>query len=660
MTSANARPLAPPRFSPAHMDRSVLPSDDFYRYATGTWVDRNPVPADKSRWSAFDALTDYNYERIRRLLDRVTPARRGRSAVEREVGDYYASAMDQQTRNRLRARPLAEELARVDAIHDPDSLAAAVGVLHDRDIAAFFEPRVDPDRKDSRHYAFYVWQGGLSLPDREYYLAPAFARQREEFPKHVVRLLGLAGQSGAPARRTAQGLVKLETELARASRTRTELRDEPRNYHRMNRSELRSLAPAFAWDAYFRARRGSRIKRVIVGQPEFVRAFGRLLRRHSLDELKAYLRWQLIRASAPFLDERMEEEHFRFYLKGLRGQQEQEPRWKRAAQSADACIGDALGRLFVDAYFPESSKIRMQRLVDDVRSVFRDRLRVLEWMTPATRREAQRKFQRFRVKIGYPRRFRDDSGLRIRRNDYLGNFRRATEYEARRQMARVGHKVDTNDWLMTPPMVNAYFSPSRNEIVFPAGILQPPFFDPDIDDAVNYGGIGLVIGHEITHGYDDQGRQFDKNGNLRDWWTPRDAREFKRRAQQVIAQYDQFEVLPGVHVNGALTAGENIADLGGLRVAFDALERRIRREKQRPPLIDGLTPEQRFFVSYGQIWRQNTRPADAKLLATVDPHSPARFRVKGAVQNSDDFYAAFRINAGSRMWRAPGARVKIW
>lgn len=660
MTPGGSRQLEPPRFSPAHMDRSVPPSEDFYRYATGRWVDRNPVPADKSRWSAFDALTDYNYERIRRLLDRVNSARRGRSAVEREVGDYYASAMDRRTRNRLGASPLAEDLARIEAIHDPRSLAVAVGALHDREITAFFEPRIDPDRKDSRHYGFYVWQGGLSLPDREYYLSPAFARQRAEFPKHVVRLLGLAAQSGTSGRRTAAGLVKLETELARASRTRTELRDEPRNYHRINRSQLRSLAPAFAWDAYFRARRGSRIKRVIVGQPEFVRAVGRILRRHSLDELKAYLRWQVVRASAPFLDERMEEEHFRFYLKGLRGQQEQEPRWKRAAQSADACIGDALGRLFVDAYFPASSKLRMQRLVDDLRSVFRDRLRALEWMTPPTRREAQRKFRRFRVKIGYPRRFRDDSGLRIGRDDYLGNYRRAVEYEARRQMARVGRKVDTNDWLMTPPMVNAYFSPSRNEIVFPAGILQPPFFDPDIDDAVNYGGIGLVIGHEITHGYDDQGRQYDKNGNLHDWWTPRDAREFKRRAQQVIAQYDQFEVLPGVRVNGALTAGENIADLGGLRVAFDALQRRLRRGKERPPLIDGLTPEQRFFVSYGQIWRQNSRPADAKLLATVDPHSPARFRVKGAVQNSDDFYAAFRIGAGSRMWRAPGARVKIW
>ncbi len=659
-TAGSGRALEPPRFSAAHMDSSVRPSEDFYRYATGRWVDRNPVPPDKSRWSAFDVLTEYNYQRIRRLLDRVARPARGRTAVEREVGDYYASAMDQRTRNRLGIAPLADELARVEAIRDADALATTVASFHARDIPVLFNPNVRPDKRDSRHYGFYLWQGGLSLPDREYYLTASFARQRREFPAHVIRLLVIAGDRKSSAQATARRLLAMETELARASRTRTELRDEPRNYNRMSRAGLRSLAPGFAWETYFRARKGSRVKRVIVGQPDFLRTMSRLLRKWPLEDWKAYLRWHLIRSSAPFLDERMEGEHFRFYLKGLRGQQEQEPAWKRAAESADNAIGDALGRLFVEAYFPKSSKVRMQRLVDDLRSVFRDRLRRLEWMTPATRREAQQKFQRFRVKIGHPRRYRDDSRLRIARSDYLGNYWRATEYEARRQMARVGKPVDTNDWLMTPPMVNAYFEATRNEIVFPAGILQPPFFDPEMDDAVNYGGIGLVIGHEITHGYDDQGRQFDKNGNLRDWWTSRDAREFKSRAQRVISQYDRFEVLPGVHVNGALTAGENIADLGGLRVAFDALQRRLRRAKQRPPLIDGLTPEQRFFVSYGQIWRQNSRPADTKMLATVDSHSPPRFRVQGAVQNSDDFYEAFGIKSGSPMWRAPGARVKIW
>lgn len=582
-----------------------------------------------------------------------------RSAA-REVKRFYASGMDVRTRNRMRFRPIATDLRRVDAIRSLDDVARVLARWHSQGVHVLFSSTVYPDRRRSRVYAFYLEQGGLSLPDRDYYLGRAFARHRREYLGHLRRMFRLLGESVPAASHAASRVLRLETAMASASRSQTALRDVEKNYHKMSLSKLRALTPALRWGTYLAERGARRLPSLIVGQPEFFAALERLLRRHSLDDWKTYFRWHVLRSSAPYLHHAVDRENFRFFHRTLRGQRRPEPMWKRTLAEADHAIGDSLGRLFVRDCFPRPAAARMARLVRDLRAVFRDRLRALAWMTPATRRKALAKFERFRTKIGHPRRYRDDAKLRIVRNDYLGNVRRAAEFESRRRMARIGRPVNPDEWRMTPPMVNAYFDATQNEIVFPAGILQPPFFDPALDDAVNYGAIGVVIGHEITHGYDDQGRRYDQRGNLRDWWTPRDAREFRRRANQVVALYNSFEALPGAHVQGALTVGENIADLGGVSIAFEALQRRLRADPARARPIDGWTPAQRFFLSYAQIWRQNIRPEDARRHLVIDPHAPGRFRVIGAVMNSSAFFDAFPVRAGDSMFRPERARIQIW
>lgn len=654
-------PPRTPGFSVRYMDRSIRPQQDFYRYSVGRWLDRNPVPPDKSRWGAFEELNEFNYDRIRRLLEGASrPRGRVPDPVAREAGDFYAAALDVRGRNRRGFRPIEPILAQIQSVGSPSQLIEVLSQFHSQGIPALFGTNVYPDKKNSDTYGFYIVQGGLSLPDRAYYLVPGFAPQRRAFRSHLIRMFRMLGDSASRARRETATIVAIETELAKSSRTRTELRDEERNYHRTTVRAIQNQYPAFEWERYLQRRGAPKLRRVIVGQPEFLASVHRLLRRRSLQDWKTYLRWHLLLAAAPFLHEPVEREYFRFFHATLLGQKKPEPMWKRAARTADRAIGDALGQLYVRKHFPPATADRMRRLVRDLRGVFRDRLEQMAWMTPTTRLRALRKFRRFTTKIGHPRHFRDDSKLRIDPHDYLGNIRRANEFELRRKIRRVGRRVDRDEWRMTPSMVNAYFDPTQNEIVFPAGILQPPFFDPKMDDAVNYGGIGLVIGHEITHGYDDQGRRYDERGNLRDWWTSRDAREFRRRANKVIAQYNGFEALPGAFVNGALTVGENIADLGGLSIAFEALQRRLRKNPAQRRNRDGLTPEQRFFISYAQIWRETVRPADERRLLTVDEHSPGRFRVRGAVTNSRAFFEAFGIHEGDRMWRPETARTRIW
>lgn len=651
----------PPGFSVRFMDRSVRPQDDFYRYAVGSWIRANPVPADKSRWNSFEELLEFNLARLHQLAERpkVRGSARLRTAAK-EVENFYASAMDTARRGRLRFAPLARDLRRVESVRSLNDLTRVLAEFHSKGIPAIFSTLVYPDKKRSELYAFYLQQDGLSLPDREYYLAPGFQPQRKAYRTHIVRALSMLGDSSAEAGRRAAIVLRLETELARAARSRVDLRDQNRNYNRISVRKLRRQVSAVDWTDYFAGRGLRPLSYVIVGQPEYFQAVEKMLRGRRLSDWKVYLRWHLLRTSAPYLHRAMEGEHFRFFNRTLLGQRRPEPPWKRAVRVADQAIGDALGQLFVAEYFPPASAARMKELIADIQEVFADRLRHLEWMTPATRRRALAKFGRFTAKIGHPRHFRNDSKLRIDSTDYLGNVRRALEFESRRRAARVGHRVDPDEWRMSPPTVNAYFGATQNEIVFPAGILQPPFFDAKGDDAVNYGGIGLVIGHEITHGYDDQGRKFDERGNLRDWWTKADAREFQRRAKRVVQQYDAFEPLPGEHVKGALTLGENIADLGGASIAFEALQRRLARSPGRRRSIDGLSSEQRFFVSFAQIWRETVRPLETRRRLTVDNHSPGRFRVIGAVQNAGPFFEAFEIQKGDPMFRPESLRVHIW
>ncbi|MCI4347944.1 MAG: M13 family metallopeptidase, partial [Thermoplasmata archaeon] len=489
------------------MARSVRPGEDFYRYAVGGWIRKNPVPADKSRWGAFEELVQFNYARIHDLLeDASNPAIAPSSPVVREVGEFYLSAMNVTRRNQLQFTPLASDLARLDAVKSTEDFVRLIAEFHRKQVSGLFDTLVYPDKKNSGVYAFYLEQGGLSLPDREYYLAAGFSRQRAAYKRHAIRVLRLFGHTLGRAQREAGVILRLETELARGSRSRTALRDEEKNYNKVRLKELRSRYPATRWRTYLSTRGVTKISKVIVGQPEFFKTLDRCLRGHRIAEWKTYARWHLLLSSAPFLHEALEREHFHFFNTILLGQKEPEPQWKRAARAADRAIGDALGRLFVEKFFPPQAAARMRELVADLREVFRRRLDNLEWMTEATRRRALQKFQRFTVKIGHPRHFRDDSALVIEPGDYLGNVRRAAEFETQRKVAWLGGPVDPDEWRMTAPMVNAYFDSTQNEIVFPAGILQPPFFDPEMDDAVNYGAIGLVIGHEITHGYDDQGR----------------------------------------------------------------------------------------------------------------------------------------------------------
>ncbi len=650
-----------PRFSLAYMDRSTDPSADFYRYAAGTWVRENPVPADKSRWGGFDELLQRNFYVIRSILEQAAAAPDGPTdPVARQVGDLFASAMDTRRLEELGFEPLALDFARVEAVGSVEELYRVLAELHREGVDGFFESYVYPDKKASGVYAFYLDQGGLSLPDREYYLDPQFAQVLAAYRSHLDRSFRSLGDAPTDAAAAVEAVLGIETELAKASRTRTELRDEDKNYHRVTVAELAERHPATPWRQYLGDREVGGAPHVVVGQPEFFDALERLVTSRPLSDWKQYLRWQVLRCSAPFLHEAAEAEWFDFFHRTLAGQQEPEPRWKRAALVVDSCLGEALGKLYVDRAFPPEARVRMRELVDDLRAVFRDRLAGRDWMGEASRQRALAKFARFTPKVGHPEKYRDYSSVRIDRGEYLGNIRRARAFEVHRQAVRVGQPVDRTEWGMTPPTVNAYFSPVLNEIVFPAGILQPPFFDVTMDDAVNYGGIGAVIGHEITHGYDDQGRKFDADGNLNDWWTEEDAREFERRARQVVEEYSQFQPLPGLSLNGELTLGENIADLGGLSIAYEALQRRLAQEPARRRTVDGLSPEQRFFLSWAQVWRQNCREPETRRRVVIDPHSPGPFRARGAAENLDAFFEAFGIRPGSPMWRPKERRVAIW
>jgi putative endopeptidase len=643
------------------MDRSVDPAVDFYHFAAGNWLKNNPVPADKSRWSGFEELQERNWKLIREILESSTADKSAaRQAPRREVGDFFASAMDTNRLEKLAFKPIETDLKRIERIKSTKALFELIADFHERGIGSLFNDGVSPDAKNSGFYAFHLSQGGLGLPDRDYYLKDDFAKQREDYRAHIAKMFSLLGENATEAAKDAALVFDIETALAKTSRTRVELRDPNANYNKFKIRDFAATNSASAWPGYFRSAGLEKVPDVIVGQPEFFAALDKMMETRPLADWKTYLRWHLLSSTAPYLHRAAEDENFAFYGTKLRGQLEPEPRWQRAAHVIDGSIGEALGELYVQKYFPPSARVRMNELIDNLRAVFRDRLAKLEWMSDSTRSKALAKFERFTQKIGHPDKFRDYSKVTLQRDDYLGNIQRAAAFETRREIARVGKPVDKAEWHMTPQTVNAYFNPLQNEIVFPAGILQPPFFDASADDAVNYGAIGVVIGHEITHGYDDKGREYDAEGNLNDWWTEKDAKEFDGRAQKVVNQYGSYEALPGLKVNGKLTLGENIADLGGTSIAYEALQRALAKDPSRRKNIDGFTPEQRFFLSLAQVWRTNWREAELRRRITVDPHSPGQFRAIGPHVNLSEFYDAFGIKESAPMWREPELRAKIW
>ncbi len=646
-----------PSFSTDYMNPNAEPSGDFYEYCVGNWIRNNPIPADKSSWDAFHELLDRNYYLLREILENCASDPNGQPGrFARMLGDFYRSSMDSQTIERLKFSPISEMLSKVDRISSIADLVGIVAELHRSGSYPLFFTFSEPDKKNSSVYALTLYQGGLSLPDREYYLSENFKEVREQYGQHIANMFRLLGTGDAECAEHSKTIISLETELARFSRSRADLRDEEKNYNRVEVAEIEKSYALLGLGSYLKAIGIPGIGYLILGQPEFFQSLQNLINQRPLEEWKTYLKWKVLNTSAPLLHSEVEMEHFDFFNRKLLGQQEPEPRWKRTIVAIDNSIGEALGEIYVNRHFGRDAKSRMEEMISDISDVFRDKLSKLEWMSEDTKKLAKAKFDRFRAKIGHPDKFRDYSSIVVKKDDYLGNVLRSFQFEFLRQVIRSGKPVDRNEWYMTPPTINAYFSPTENEIVFPAGILQPPFFDISADDAVNYGAIGGVISHEITHGYDDQGRKYDANGNLNDWWKPEDGKEFMKRAKSVVEIYNSLEVIPGLHVNGQLTLGENIADFGGVSIAYEALQRRLSRNPELRKQIGGLSPEQRFFISWAQVWRQNVREPEIKRRITIDPHSPDRFRATVPVLNHFGFEKAFQIDPAEN----GSPKVSIW
>jgi putative endopeptidase len=656
---------SPPPIDVNNMDTSVKPQDDFFTYANGSWIKRTEIPPEYTRWGSFNELIEHNNDALHDIAEKAEKTQLDpRVAPEvQKVGDFYASGMDEQAIDAQRTKPLDDEFKAIDAIKDRDDLLKEIARLHAMGIGALFEFGSHPDSKDSTHELAQAVQGGLGLPDRDYYTKTdaASKKLRDQYVEHIAKMLTLLGDPQPKAHDAAKKILALETRLAQASRTRVQLRDPVKNYNKLPAQKLQELTPDWNWGEYFKALNLLTPENINVQQPEFFKTADQVFKDTPIEDWKAYLRWHLIDAAAPDLSKDFVDENFNFHDHILRGAQQIKPRWKRVITSEDEAIGEALGKLYVAFNFPPEAKARALELVNNLKAALADRIKTLDWMDEPTKQQALKKLAAMQVKIGYPNKWLDYSLLKIDRGPYVLNEIRASQFEAARELNKIGKPVDRTEWGMTPPTVNAYYQPNRNEIVFPAGILQPPFFYATADDAVNYGGIGAVIGHEMTHGFDDQGRQFDADGNLRDWWSPKSAAEYDKRRKAVVAQYNQYEPLPGMHVNGDLTQGENIADIGGVKLAYAALQKALdKHPEERNKKIDGFTPEQRFFLSFAAIWRSKIRDEEQKLRLTTDPHSPAKFRVNGPLSDLQEFQKAFGAPDGSPMVRAADKRVNIW
>lgn len=667
----------PPPLDPKNMDTSVKPGDDFYLYANGNWMKNNPVPPEFSRWAAFNELAEKNNDTLHEICEKVSggnvpkdaaadskkakSSEKPPSADAQKVGDFYASGMNEAAIDAAKAKPLEEEMKKIEAIKDPKDVLKAVARFHSMGLRAMFLVLSGQDDKDSTKVIAQAYQGGLGLPDRDYYTKDddASKKIRDQYVEHITKMLTLAGTPADQAAKDATKILALETSLAKPARTRVELRDPQKNYNKMKLAELQAMMPDWNWADYLKEIKLTNPGDINVGQPDFFKAINELFKTTPVDDWKPYLRWHLVRGMAETLSSDLVNENFRFYEATLRGTKQIKPRWKRVVTKTDEELGEALGKLYVAEKFPPEAKARALEMVNNLKEALADRIKTLDWMDQPTKDQALKKLAAFTVKIGYPDKWRDYSALKIDRTSYAQNVMRGDAFEVDRLLKKIGKPVDRAEWGMSPPTVNAYYNPNMNEIVFPAGIMQPPFFDPKADDAVNYGGMGAVIGHEMTHGFDDQGRQFDAVGNLRDWWSKASSDAYDARRKVVVDQYAAYEALPGQHVNGELTQGENIADIGGVKIAFMAFKK-VLAKKGPQPKIDGFTPEQRFFLGYAQIWRNTQRDEDLALRLKTDPHSPGRFRTIGPLSNFDEFQKAFEIPDGSKMMRPADQRVNIW
>ncbi len=643
------------------MDTTVSPGQDFFEYANGNWLKKTKIPAAYSGWGSFYILQDENLDKIKNILlglEGKTGYKKGSS--EQLVGDFYYTGMDSSKIEKEGYKPIKKDLDAVSSIKSlKDFYKELVNVQlgYSNPLFAFGS---GPDAKNSKMNIAQLFQSGLGMPDRDYYLKKDSntVSVRNDYKSLIKKSFMLTDVTAGQAEKNAEDILSLETKLAKASMSRTEMRNPKKTYNKMSVKKLISLAPDFEWNNYLDLMGVSKPGDINVAQPDFIKEINEIIKSTPLPVLKEYLQWNIIRSASPYLSDPFVEANFNFYGKELNGTSAMQPRWKRVLGTLNRSIGMELGKLFVKKYFPPYAKKRALDMVHNLMASLKNRIEKLEWMSSATKKEAIKKLAAFTVKIGYPDKWKSYKGLVINRNSYFGNVLRSSIFNTKEDLARIGKPVDKKRWGMTPQTVNAYYNPQNNEIVFPAGILQPPFFDPKADDAINYGGIGAVIGHEMTHGFDDQGRQYDASGNMKDWWTKQDEKKFNKRAERIIKQFDNYIAVDTLHVNGKLTEGENIADLGGVNISFDAFSKT--KEFKEDKKIDGFTPAQRFFLSFANIWKIKNRPQRLRLRVKIDPHSPEHYRVDGPLSNTPAFWKAFNVKPGQPMRRSGDKLVKIW
>ena len=660
LSLANAQQAAPPKPEPAldidSMDRSIDPCVDFFQYSCGGWIKNNPIPPDQSSWDTYSKMQDENVQRLRNILEAASTPDPQRPAVTQKIGDYYATCIDEKAIEGKGAEPLKPTLERIASLTSKDDIADVASAMIDASVPFSFSS--SQDFRDASQVVANADQGGLGLPDRDYYTKDDAKSQdlRKGYVAHVQKMFELLGDAPSAAAEEAQTVMRIETALAKGSMTRVERRDPKSLDHKMTALELAKISPEFRWQVYFTKVGLSSLGSLNVTAPGFFKGLNEELEKESLADWKTYLRWHLVHKDAAQLSSPFLNENFAFYGKTLQGQEQLKPRWKRCTEYVDDYLGEALGQAYVKQYFSPEAKQEALKIAKEIQSAMEQDIKTLPWMSAQTREQALTKLHAMRDKIGYPDKWRDYSKLEIVRGDNLGNVERARKFEVNRQLAKIGKPVDHGEWQMTPPTVNAYYDPQMNDINFPAGVLQPPAFDMHSDAAPNYGDTGGTVGHELTHGFDDEGRQFDAQGNLRDWWTPNDAKEFEKRSSCISSQYSSYTIIDDIKINGKLTLGEDVADLGGLILAYVAWKKDTEAQKLDP--IDGLTPEQRFFVGYGQSWCGQTRDETKRLRATVDPHSPEKYRTNGVVSNMPEFQQAFHCKKGSPMVNQN--RCRVW
>lgn len=650
-----------PAIDTEHMDVNINPGDNFFNYVNGNWMAKNSIPDEFSQYGSFTVLYQENQKLLKKLVQEVSNQTNiDKGSVNQKIRDLYNSGMNTDSINKIGINAIADELQAIRELKNLAEIQNHIAKMHKSKINPLFFIFSEADQQNSSMSIANIYQGGLGLPDVDYYTNnDSFSKKiRADYKNHIMQMFILKGDKKDEAIKAAATVLKIETQLAKVSRTRLERRNPVANFNKMNIDALKNLAPNFNWVSYFENIGLNNPGEINVAQPDFFTGASDIFLNNNVTDWKIYLTWNLINSYANYLSSDFTNQNFEFYGKVLSGTKEIQPRWKRVLNTTSACLGEALGQLYVEKYFPHESKQRMIKLIENLRLAFADRISNLDWMSTITKKKALNKLEAITVKIGYPDKWKDYSKLTIAPDSYLRNIKNTNKFDFNYDINKVGKPIDKDEWGMTPQTVNAYYNPSSNEIVFPTGILQPPFFNKDADDAVNYGAIGVVIGHEMTHGFDDQGRKYDKYGNLNEWWTEKDAKLFEKKTSKLIKQYDKYSILDTMHVDGKLTLGENIADLGGLNIAYNALQKSYNGKTPAP--IDGLSSDQRFFIGYAQIWRQNIRENELKKRLKIDVHSPGDARVNIPPFNMDVFLSAFNINENDNLYVPAEERANIW